>query len=85
MSKVFRAYLSQGRELQLKIASIFKVGSYDAAKATILLLPSNASAVGMKSASVADPMLAPSRLPELDNVVEVQATESGIDYDPVPF
>lgn len=61
MSKVFKAYILQGRKLQLKITSIYKVGQYDAAKATILLLPPDASATGMKSASVADPQLPQSR------------------------
>lgn len=82
MTKVFRDYLAQGRELKLKITDIYKVGQYDAAKATIQLLALTA-AVGMKSAAVADPMLPASQSATVNNVVDVQTVAT--DYDPVPF
>jgi len=83
MTKVFRDYLAQGRELKLKITDIYKVGQYDAAKATIQLLAPTAAAVGMKSAAVADPMLPASQSATVNNVVDVKAVAT--DYDPVPF
>jgi hypothetical protein len=93
MSKVFRSYISQGRELKLKITSVYKHGQYDAAKATIQLLAPTTAAVGMKSAAVADPQLPPQKVlpaqtaaefmqrmnPVDTEAVEVKATIAGVD------
>ncbi len=97
MTKVFRDYLAQGRELKLKITDIYKVGQYDAAKATIQLLAPTAAAVGMKSAAVADPMLPQARVKDAaefmrtlnpidTEAVEVTATPiAGADENVIPF
>lgn len=50
MSPCFRELLSEGRELQLRISDIYKVGQYDAATAAIQLRPPTAA--NMKSANV---------------------------------
>lgn len=97
MTKVFRDYLGQGRELKLKITDIYKVGQYDAAKATIQLLAPTAAAIGMKSAAVADPMLPQARVKDAaefmrslnpidTEAVEVTATPiTGADENVIPF
>lgn len=90
MSPTFRGYLEEGRELQLKTGSPFKVGQYDAIKAVIQLLPPNAGAIGMKSAAVADLQLPQSKSATVD-AVEVKATAVDEEvavveaYDPIPF
>lgn len=94
MSPTFRAYLKEGRELQLKTGKPFKVGQYDAIKAIIQLLPLTAGAVGMKSAAVELNKLPQSKqsLTPADGLaVDVTATATTTvenneeAYDPIPF
>lgn len=80
MTKVFRDYLAQGRELKLKITEVYKVGQYDAAKATIQLLAPTTAAVGMKSAAVADPMLPQARVKD---AAEFMRTLNPIDTEAI--
>lgn len=78
MTKVFRGYLAQGRELKLKITSVYKHGQHDAAKATIQLLAPTTAAVGMKSAAVADPQLLPQKVLPAQTAAEfMQRTNPG--------
>ena len=83
MSKVFRSYLAQGRELKLKITEIYKVGQYDAAKATIQLLAPTTAAVGMKSAAVADPQLPPQKVLLAQTGAEFMRSTNPVDVEAV--
>jgi hypothetical protein len=83
MTKVFRSYIAQGRELKLKITEIYKVGQYDAAKAAIQLLAPTAAAVGMKSAAVADPQLLPQKVLPAQTAAEFIQPMNPIDTEAV--
>jgi hypothetical protein len=83
MSKVFRSYLAQGRELKLKITEIYKVGQYDAAKCAIQFLPPTTAAVGMKSAAVADLQLSPQKILPAQTAAEFMQRMNPVDTEAV--
>lgn len=99
MSGRFRSLLSQGRDLELRISEVYKVGQYDAAKAAIQLCPPTAATTGMKSANVEPGQLPASSSPtataldpdlyDVDVVAVPIDTDPGDsydpDYDPIPF
>jgi hypothetical protein len=96
MTPTFRGYLEEGRELQLKTSSPYKIGQYNAIKAVIQLLPPSAGAVGMKSAAVELKKLPQSKQslqPADGSAVDVTATTvvnenveaKAPNYDPLPF